>query len=47
MTAELAETRKDQILGQIPLGRYRRHRSEVAEVVTFLAGDGAATSPER
>jgi 3-oxoacyl-[acyl-carrier protein] reductase len=39
MTKELAETRKDQILGQIPLGRFAAPR-EVAEVVTFLAGDG-------
>jgi 3-oxoacyl-[acyl-carrier protein] reductase len=41
MTNELAETRKDQILGQIPLGRFAAPR-EVAEVVTFLAGDGGA-----
>ncbi len=41
MTNELAETRKDQILGQIPLGRFASPR-EVAEVVTFLAGDGGA-----
>jgi 3-oxoacyl-[acyl-carrier protein] reductase len=39
MTKELAESRKDQILGQIPLGRFAAPR-EVAEVVTFLAGDG-------
>lgn len=41
MTAELADDRRDQILGQIPLGRFATPH-EVAEVVTFLAGDGAA-----
>jgi 3-oxoacyl-[acyl-carrier protein] reductase len=41
MTATLPDERRAQILGQIPLGRYATPQ-EVAEVVTFLAGDGAA-----
>jgi 3-oxoacyl-[acyl-carrier protein] reductase len=40
MTAALPEDRRDQILGQIPLGRYAAPE-EIAAVVTFLAGDGA------
>lgn len=40
MTRDLTEGRRDQILGQIPLGRFAAPR-EVADVVTFLAGDGA------
>lgn len=40
MTASLPEDRKNAILGQIPLNRFATSR-EVADVVTFLAGDGA------
>jgi 3-oxoacyl-[acyl-carrier protein] reductase len=40
MTAALPEDRREQILGQIPLGRYAAPE-EIAAVVTFLAGDGA------
>jgi 3-oxoacyl-[acyl-carrier protein] reductase len=40
MTAALPDDRREQILGQIPLGRYASPQ-EVAAVVTFLAGDGA------
>ena len=41
MTAELPPDRQEQIRQQIPLGRYATPQ-EVAEVVTFLASDGAA-----
>jgi 3-oxoacyl-[acyl-carrier protein] reductase len=41
MTAGLPESRRDEILGQIPLGRYASPE-EVAAVVEWLAGDGAA-----
>jgi 3-oxoacyl-[acyl-carrier protein] reductase len=40
MTAALPEERRDQILGQVPLGRYATPE-EVAGVVRFLAGDEA------
>lgn len=40
MTAALSDAQRDQILGQIPLGRYASPK-EVADVVTFLAGDAA------
>lgn len=40
MTAALSEGQRDQIMGQIPLGRYASPR-EVADVVTFLASQGA------
>lgn len=41
MTAELPADRQEQIRQQIPLGRYATP-GEVADVVTFLASDGAA-----
>ncbi len=41
MTAELTEDRKQQILGNIPLGRYAQP-AEVAKVITWLASDEAA-----
>ncbi|MDP9432608.1 MAG: beta-ketoacyl-ACP reductase [Actinomycetota bacterium] len=41
MTAELPEARRTELLGAIPLGRYATP-DEVAQVVTFLAGEGAA-----
>jgi len=41
MTAALPDSRRDEILGQIPLGRYATP-DEVAGVVTWLAGDAAA-----
>lgn len=40
MTAELAETRRDEILASIPLGRQARPE-DVAEAVTWLASDAA------
>jgi len=41
MTADLPESRRSEILGSIPLGRYASP-AEVAGVVTFLAGPAAA-----
>ncbi|MEO5834298.1 MAG: 3-oxoacyl-ACP reductase FabG [Nakamurella sp.] len=41
MTRELPETRRADILTQVPLGRYA-HTGEIASVVAFLASDGAA-----
>jgi 3-oxoacyl-(acyl-carrier-protein) reductase len=41
MTAELPEARQQEILGQVPLGRYAEP-GEVAGVVRFLASDDAA-----
>lgn len=40
MTAELAETRRDEILASIPLGRQARPE-DVADAVTWLASDAA------
>ena len=40
MTATLSEERKEQILTQVPLGRYAS-TAEVADVVYFLASDAA------
>ncbi len=40
MTAALPEKRQQEILGQVPLGRYAS-ADEVAGVVTFLAGESA------
>jgi 3-oxoacyl-[acyl-carrier protein] reductase len=37
----LPESIKEQILGQVPVGRFGEPE-EVAEVVAFLASDGAA-----
>jgi 3-oxoacyl-[acyl-carrier protein] reductase len=41
LTGGLPENVKEQILGQIPVGRFGEPE-EIAEVVTFLAGDRAA-----
>ena len=41
MTAALSDERKEQILSQVPLGRYASTQ-EVAGVVAFLASDAAA-----
>lgn len=41
MTADLTEQRRDEVLAQIPLGRYA-DPAEVAGVVTWLASDAAA-----
>jgi 3-oxoacyl-[acyl-carrier protein] reductase len=41
LTEELSEGVKDWILGQVPVGRFGEPE-EIAEVVAFLAGDGAA-----
>jgi NAD(P)-dependent dehydrogenase (short-subunit alcohol dehydrogenase family) len=41
MTRELSETRRADIVKQVPLGRYA-HTGEIASVVAFLASDGAA-----
>ena len=41
MTAELGETIREGLLGQIPLGRLGRG-DDIASVVRFLAGPGAA-----
>lgn len=41
MTAELTDARKADILKAIPAGRMA-HADEVASVITWLAGDGAA-----
>ncbi|HZH19748.1 MAG TPA: beta-ketoacyl-ACP reductase [Geodermatophilus sp.] len=40
MTAQLPEKRQQEILGQVPLGRYAS-AEEIAGVVRFLAGDAA------
>ncbi len=41
LTGGLPENVKEQILGQVPVGRFGEPE-EIAEVVAFLAGDGAA-----
>ena len=41
LTGSLPESIKEQILGQVPVGRFGEPE-EVAEVVAFLASDGAA-----
>lgn len=41
LTGSLPENIKEQILGQVPVGRFGEPE-EVAEVVAFLASDGAA-----
>jgi 3-oxoacyl-(acyl-carrier-protein) reductase len=41
MTRELSETRRADIVKQVPLGRYAS-TPEIASVVAFLASDGAA-----
>ena len=41
LTSSLPESIKEQILGQVPVGRFGEPE-EVAEVVAFLASDGAA-----
>jgi 3-oxoacyl-[acyl-carrier protein] reductase len=41
MTRELADAQRDQMLAQVPVGRLGKPE-EIAAVVVFLAGDGAA-----
>ena len=41
LTEELPESVKEQILNQVPVGRFGEP-AEIAEVVAFLAGEGAA-----
>lgn len=41
LTAGLPENIKEQIRGQVPVGRFGKPE-EIAEVIAFLAGDGAA-----
>lgn len=41
MTAELSDERKNEIVGNVPLGRYASPQ-EVADVVAFIASDEAA-----
>ena len=41
MTAELTDERKQQIIGNVPLGRYAQPH-EVADVAVFLGSEGAA-----
>jgi 3-oxoacyl-[acyl-carrier protein] reductase len=41
LTGSLSEDVKDRIRGQVPMGRFGE-AEEVAEVVAFLAGEGAA-----
>jgi 3-oxoacyl-(acyl-carrier-protein) reductase len=41
MTRELSESRRTDIVKQVPLGRYAQP-AEIASVVAFLASDGAA-----
>jgi 3-oxoacyl-[acyl-carrier protein] reductase len=41
MTAVLPDDRKQEIIGQVPLGRYA-DTAEIASAVTFLASDSAA-----
>ena len=41
LTGSLSENIKEQIMGQVPMGRFGKPQ-EIAEVVAFLAGDGAA-----
>ncbi len=41
MTAALSQARQQEILGQVPLGRYAAPE-EVAQVIRFLASDAAA-----
>jgi 3-oxoacyl-[acyl-carrier protein] reductase len=40
LTGSLSKNIKGQIMGQVPMGRFGKPR-EIAEVVAFLAGDGA------
>ncbi len=40
LTGSLSEDIKGQIMGQVPMGRFGKPQ-EIAEVVAFLAGDGA------
>ncbi|MDP8926565.1 MAG: 3-oxoacyl-[acyl-carrier-protein] reductase [Actinomycetota bacterium] len=40
LTGSLSENIKGQIMGQVPMGRFGEPQ-EIAEVVAFLAGDGA------
>jgi 3-oxoacyl-[acyl-carrier protein] reductase len=41
LTEELPESVKEQILNQVPVGRFGEP-AEIAEVVAFLVGEGAA-----